>query len=464
MILVPPGLLNVGLRDARGLNYLAGAYQQPVEIATVDSDLIGTVVLGTELTPGQETAVTMPTSLPPNANVHSVVATIIVGGSREDAKNAPTVVSVSKNGEKADTFSIAASPSDVPSNVTVRLDGGDVFWSQSGPLARGRHDLPDFAEALNTYLDGRLANGQGELVFQVKSDSPGTAWFTMPLATVDYSLIQTQTWPNPLDQTLRVDRNLATEFGTVERLSLDAFQGPLGLHLSAVRLDVGGQVGAERLFGPIPAYDGRELATVSSDYSVAQALSMDVELDVVGLTCRLLPDDATELFVALYADASGLPDLESPIASGTLTSDAAPPDAVPEWRYVAFDDTATMPADTEFWAVLKAVRGGALVAMQQGAPPRQRAARVNRGGSAWADLGGSALLVCPVHLPRVDTSSAAVAVRLEGGPSDVRLDVAQDPALVELPSDGAGPQPVLVVESYARGTVSIANVVQEYVP
>jgi hypothetical protein len=463
MMLLPPDLLNVGFREQRGLYYLADAYELRPD--TIEVAIVGvSVSFGTELVPGEETEVTLTTQLPPNANVRSVKATVNAGASLKQPETSPMTVSVSQNGGEPDSFEVTATPMAGPSNVTVRLDQGDVFWSQSGPLASGSHELPDFAPQLNAYLD-RLSAGEAVVLkFLVKSDTPGTVSFSMPLSDVDFRLIQTQAWPNPLDATLRVDRNLEAEFGTVERFPLDAFQGPAGLHLTSVRLDIGGRVGSERLFGPIPAYDGRELATVSGDYSVGQPLTPDTEIEVVGLTCRLLARDASELFAALYPDASGGPLLDKPLASGNLTFDAPEPVAMPEWRYVAFETAAKLTAGTTYWAVLKAARGIVLVAMQPGPHQMLGAARVNRGGSLWADLGGSALLICPVFLPGPDTRSAAVGVMLEGGGSAVRLDVGPDPALIELPPAGAGSPPAIVLQSYARGILSVANVVQEYEP
>ena len=156
----------------------------------------------------------------------------------------------------------------------MRLDGGEVFWTSSTAVVEGTFVLPDFVEQANAYLD-KLPAGTEKvaLVFLVKSDGPGQVNILIDEQSLVYSVIQTEAWPNPLDETVRVDRNLQLQFGSVERIPLTAFAGNAQSKLALKKLtaDVGGSFGVERLFTNVADHDGREFATISSDYALAQS-------------------------------------------------------------------------------------------------------------------------------------------------------------------------------------------------
>jgi hypothetical protein len=452
VILKSPELLSVGIKAERGLFHKADAYALRADTIAAFTAFFER----TQLAAGQETPVAVASELPPNANVRAVSATLSAGRALSPPAPPATGVSVVRGDEPAIGFELSTTPAPWPSNVTVRLDGGEVFWSQSGPLAGGDHELPDFAEQLNAYLDRLDSDGSVPVTFLVRSDTPGSA--SIALKGLEYTRLQTQTWPNPLDDTLRVDRNFDAGFGTEVRLPLDPLHGDGSPRLTSVRLDVGGQLGSERLFGELTPSDGRDLGTISAEYSLAQPLKLATSLSAVGVNLRLLAAAAAEVYAELAPDAGGAPAAGRALAQGKLA--LAPPEdaSAPAWQYLAFESGAQLERDVAYWVVLRSVSGQALIALDAADAGH---ALVNRGGEQWAALGAVALSLLVVYEPGVDNRSAALGLGLEGA-KEARVDPAGAAASVALEVEGAASPPVLVVRSYARGTVSLANVVEEF--
>ena len=68
-----------------------------------------------------------------------------------------------------------------------------------------------------------------------------------------------------------------------------------------------------------------------------------------------------------------------------------------------------------------------------------------------------------VYLPEIDNQTAAVEIRMEGLTSFQKIDPLPEAQNLTIPITAWQGQPlVLEVRSHARGTLSIANVVQEY--
>ncbi len=78
------------------------------------------------------------------------------------------------------------------------------------------------------YLDKfQSKDGKVTLQFLVKSDVAGTVRIQIK-NDLKFSMLQTQSWPNPLDSTFRVDRTLKVMFNQVETLPIDAVTPPAG--------------------------------------------------------------------------------------------------------------------------------------------------------------------------------------------------------------------------------------------
>ena len=80
----------------------------------------------------------------------------------------------------------------------------------------------------------------------------------------------------------------------------------------------------------------------------------------------------------------------------------------------------------------------------------------------WRSLGRATALVGPVHLPAIDNQSAAVEIGLVGSDAFARVDPGPGGRTLSLDGRGAALPASLIVRSYARGAIGIANVVQEY--
>jgi hypothetical protein len=475
------------LVDARGLAHSEAVFGDLR--ANTFVGLLATAFRGAvNLTPGEEVAIECDVpNLPRNADVKEIVATLTV--TRASATTGePTAVSVvTGTGNQASTqsFGVSVTPSGLPSNVQVRLDQGDPIWTHAGVLAEGPHDIPNFALQANAYLDKvKLPPGvQTTLRFMVKSDTPGSVELAVG-ARPQYSLLQTQTWPNPLDGSVRIDRNLDLDFGGVTRLDLDPLIGQDGaVTRGNIALDVSGTLGPERMLGGLAVHDGAQFATVSGDYFVAQAVRLDdpaaglgfapgTKVNVAGVTGVVDIAGETELYIELQPDAGGGagPATGTPLAKLNATLKPPDPSAPRAWAFAAFETPAELAVDADYWIVLKGIRGSAKLGLASVAGGYLGELRFNRGGRLWrrfdtetpqTDTSHLAAVVRLVYLPAPDIQSAALEIGVPGASLQLTSPeaTAQRIALVAL--GGNGPTS-LVLSSHARGSLTIANVVQEF--
>ena len=426
----------------------------------------------TPLEPGQETAVLLEVaSLPPNANVRRFTATLDVADAGASAADAtPTGVTIT-GGDAAGAYTVAVDTPTRPRNVTVRLDGGETFWRNTGLLTDSSYALPDFAPHVNAFLDRLHAEGAVTLQFLVSSDTPGLV--RVRGVVEEHSRIQTQTWDNAADGTRRVDRDVALDFGTVTDLALRPVERTTGHEaLHALTLDVSGTLGPERVLGDVRDAPAREFATVSADFFVAQQVTLDVDARLTGITGQFLVDADARLYVEIQPDADGVPATGQPLAGGQLR--LAGDSALPAWRYASLDAPAATTRGTPFWIVLRGIEGRARLALDRGTVRYLGRRRLNRGGRLWRRLDTTGTTeplarVRPVYLPDAATPSGGVEIALErtDGGADVaalRLDAEATARTFSLPIAPAGTTADvrLVARAYGRGTITVANVIQEY--
>lgn len=470
--------LDVAVKGARGLANQAELYARRHNVLSVKdlSERFGFVALK----PGEETtvAVSLP-GVPLNADIKKLKASIQIQPGAESEKTSLQQTSTVQEGSKSTTYNVDIEVPALPRNLSLRLDGGEVFWTSSSATNEGTFELPDFVEQANQYLD-KLPAGTSEvaLVFLVQSDGPGRVKLTVDQSSLSYSAIQTQAWPNPLDDTIRLDRNLELDFGSVELLTLDALAADtLGLSLAKVSADIGGQFGKERLFTNVPTHDGKEFATISSDYSLAQSvalsesiLSTDKPLHAAGVAALFQVDEKLELYVEIQQDSGGFPSASAPLAKSNLTLAADDERGVSQWVFANFEQPVDLKLDTPYWIVFKGIQGKALLAL--GAPSEDYLGRVvvNRGGQLWKIINrkrpvATCALARLVYLPELDNQSAAIEIGIEGASSLERLDPTPEARTISLQRPAGNLriyQPVIIIKSHARGTLTIANVIQEY--
>lgn len=458
--------------------------------------LVPLALARTEVTPGRETAVAVAIPpLPPNADIERATATLYVA----DATGAPgqitTGVSITRTAGSGDdpsgSYSVAVDQPVRPSGAQLKLEGGAPFWAAGGVLSEPSYELPDFAEALNAFLDGYgKAEPLTSLPFVISSASRGRVGLSVAIV---YSLVRTEDWQNELDGTTRVDRSLELAFGAVERLELRPLAGRAGQAVSLRRLslDLGGQLGPERLLGPVEDHDGREHATVSADYAVAQRFTLSARLlpqgprcsGITGLFTPYDPDapEPAELYLELQPDAGGSPAAGAPLAHAALTLAPARGPAPGGWSYAAFAEPVALAAGQAYWMVVKGVRGRCRLALL--APPADAGDRpllrgplaINRGGQVWKALGRAAApaaLLSLVYLPAEDNQTAALQLVVSGAPQTAAplvlpIDVGPEARTVSVPLSGvyAGAdwnQARLEIRSSARGTLNIANIIRQY--
>ena len=427
------------------------------------------------LKPGEDTRVTVSLhKVPPNADIQSLKAQIEIKPADESQKQTLQQTSKVKEGNKTTAYEVDIELPAVPRSVTVRLDGGEVFWTSSTAVLEGKFDLPDFVEQVNAFLD-KLPPGRNEaaLVFLVKSDGPGKVKISVD--QTKFAVIQTEAWPNPLDETVRVDRNFQLEFGSVERIPLlPLATGDKRLALQKVTADIGGTFGLERLFTNIADHDGREFATISSDYSLAQSFQLteaivgtNKPLHAAGVSALLQVESKIELYVEIQSDNGGAPATGSALAKSNLTIEPEKPTT--QWFTARFDQPVDLSLDTRYWIVVKGIQGKALLALGGPSEEYLDTVFVNRGGQLWKTLSRrqtviSNALVRLVYLPEIDNRSASVEIGIEGTPSLQRLDPQQEPQTISIEPPPAfnAAQPVIIIKSHAQGALTLANVIQEY--
>jgi hypothetical protein len=249
--------------------------------------------------------------------------------------------------------------------------------------------------------------------------------------------------------------------------------------LTGLRLDASGAAGPERLLGDVPRHDGRQFATVSPDYAVAQQVTIASGaaeglgfqpggvVNVAGVAALAVVDAESELYAELRRDDGGAPAADAPLGgvSFTVTPREDAPGAA--WVYAALTEPAELPVDTPHWVVLRGIRGAAHVALAEAAPDGGYlgAALVNRGGQLWKPLapaGASGPALARVtYVPEPDNTTAPVEIELEGGAVQ-RPELAPEPQRLAFAGGGAAGPSALVVTSHARGTLALSNVVQEF--
>jgi hypothetical protein len=458
-----PPLPGLQIRNTRGLAFDDTAFgaRGDTLVGVFGLDLTE-LLLGVEVKPGEETELLLPLpGVRANSNLRRLAAVLSVADTHATPATQSTGVKITPgpNGQTTD-FTVEVDGPTRPSGVTLRLDGGEPFWTHGAPLAEARYALPDFAGPANEYLD-RLTPGEGTISLKLllRSDSPGRVALADP--QYEHSLVQTEFWTNDVDGTLRVDRTLPLDYGTAEALPLRAV-ADAGAKLQRITLDLGGETGPERLLGSIAAA-GNQFATVGGDYAVAQPVMPGIAVQAAGVAAWLESSEAARVYVELQADAAGMPAAGPPLARGELKIGGEQRG----WASVFFEAPAPLEADALAWVVLRAIQGRARVALETPASPPLPLV-VNRGGPLWRRIASPppAGLVRLLYLPDAESRSSALELAVERAGGEVavqRVDPAADPRNIALDlSPGAAEGVRLLVRSRARGQVTIANVVQEY--
>lgn len=461
--------LSPGLKGGRGLVHDQRAY-----LARPGMLELGIVAFAdlTPVTPGRDTVIAVAApGLPRNADVKTCTAQLVVWDADSSASST-TNVAVKKGADAAVPYAITVDAPTRPRNVTLRLEGGEVFWRQ-GDLTELTYDLPDFAPAVNAYLDKLGAEGDVALRFLLTSDTPGQVGIRR--LTFDATRIQTQTWENPADQARRVDRSFEIGFGDV----LDADLSPLPedgsrRRVRALSVDLSGQIDPERSLGNATLDLGQgEFATVGSDFSAAQAVRSGLALACTGAVVALVNTGPASIYAALHVDDDGQPNTATaPVAESR--SDLEPGDGVTTWRTLKWDAPATLDPNQRYWLVLRAIQGEAWLAVTRAAIRPLEQFRISRGGAFWRQLvndsaDGACGLVRLLYLPGPENPSSPVDLVLRSAANgDPLVRAPAEPApqpkplRIEVPGGGATGGVRLELHASGRGSVTLANLIQEY--
>jgi len=431
-------------------------------------------VRDTALEPGKEAVIEVPIDgLPLNADVKKCTGRILPGvKSHGSPPKTNTGVSIDgPDGKKDYTISVDAATR--PRNVTVKLDGGDVFFRFGDQMTAGEYVMPDFSANVNAFLDTYTGPLPVRLRFIITSDSDGSA--DLKLDPLDFTRIQTQSWDNPADGATRVDKPFALDFGDVRDtellgLPIDGSQGKL----VALSYDATGEFGPERTLGDAALIDAtNQFATISSDFGAAQRVRPAVDAQCTGVALAIANEDATTLYVGLNADADGLPDTTSPVLGETQVEVAAG-DGAPQWVYATLQAPAALKANEAVWISCRGIQGSARLAVARADIALLEQLRISRGGHLWrqfseTDPDGARGLARLVYLPSAENGSAAVELVLASPTSGTVFATASiDPTAqvtsqrLTLTGVAANEHIAATIRSNARGTLTLQNVIQEY--
>jgi hypothetical protein len=416
-------------------------------------------------------------SLPRNADVKTCRATLLAGapGLFIAATGAPSSTDISITGpdNAKKNYAVEVATPARPRNVTLRLDGGDVFFRFGDLLTNERYELPDFAAHLNAYLDRYQGGTPVALRFLLTTDTPGGA--DIELGEITSARIQTQTWSNPADGTTRVDRSFELDYGDVrdaEMLPLPADDSER--RLVAVSVDATGDFGPERSLGDASLnFVGVEFATVDADYGAAQALRPEIDAQCVALAFVLATTKPASIYAALYSDDGGQPDMTRQ-ALGETQLDVESSDGQPRWCYAQMQAPVALRGDEIVWIVCRGIQGDAQLAVSRGSLSLLQHLRVSRGGHIWRSFSHSErepakALVRPIYTPGPENGVAAITLVLRSMTSGaayarVPLDPTAQQQTVRIPLSGvhANEEVRAEVHSSARGTLTLTSLIQEY--
>ena len=473
-ILKQPQAISISAKGIRGLEAKAFAIRPIIATAVLAFDIPIAESSQVTLRPGEEvkTIVRLSDDILGDVSFTKISAALLPQAEGTQPLKLTQKSTVSEDGGSSKTFDIDIDASTSPTNLSVRLEGGDAFWTFANVLTADRYNFPDIAEPVNKYLD-RVQAEFGtvdvplELPFRIKTTSGGNV--KIGIYAIEYVRIKTESWPNELDGTLRVDRNLSLDFAQAEAIALEPMENASELTLSRIRLDVGGEFGPERLLGHTEQHDNKEFATINHEYAMAQGVMLEIPIQCVGLTALIHNEAEAEVYVEIRDDETGSPAMAAPLAKTTVTVPAPESNSHRKWTYAGFESPVNLKADVPYWVVIKGIQGRILQALQAQKDTYLTTTLVNRGGQLWKPFHGNQALSHPlvriVYIPEIDNQSAAVTLRLQG--TDIRqlfdpLPEAQN-IVLQPPRDMPLP-PVLMVESQGRGTLNLANIIQEYEP
>jgi hypothetical protein len=474
-----PQAIDVAVKGIRGLEVEATTFVSTHLVATLQ--LLSEIPLVESaqvfLQPGREVkvTVTLPTEIKADVEFTHIAVALLL---EEDERTPPTQSKqrseVSSNGEVPRTYDVSVNAPPTPSNISIRLADGDPLWFHGGALSAQRYDLPDLAGPVNDYLDGvqtqtGIVNVPIKLDFLITSGSIGKA--KIAIYALKYIRLKTESWVNDLDNTVRLDRNFSLRFAQTETIPLTPIDDASNLELRTIHFDCNGEFGPERLLGRISHHDGREFSTISPDFTVAQSILLQAPLpsvQCVGLSMLFCQEAEAEVYVAIRDDANGSPAAEA-LAQSTSSMPAPDPNAPPAWTFLRFDAPVQLRVDVPYWIVLKGVQGQLPLAMQAQSDTYLATTLVNRGGQLWRPINTreprSLPLIRLVYLPDIDTQSAAVTFSVQDTSIRRPFDPAPVAQTISLQSldDAALPTSVsIVIEAQAQGTLSLANVLQQY--
>jgi hypothetical protein len=247
--------------------------------------------------------------------------------------------------------------------------------------------------------------------------------------------------------------------------------------VSAIHLDAGGKFSADRLLGTVEIHDGRQYATVSQDFSVAQSMTftksiLKTAIQSTGIAGYFEAGAKAEFYIELQNDQAGSPASGAPLAKANVSFVPADKGDPQPWTFAKFEKQTELKPDTPYWIVAKGVHGSVRMGLKTSAPQNANAAVVrsglllNRGGQIWKPLTNFVspqmeALLSLVYVPQTDNQTAAIAISVGGVTQQIDPQASAKTIAFSIAAVPSGAS-ALMIESRGMGSLTVANVIQEY--
>ncbi|WP_154792420.1 helix-hairpin-helix domain-containing protein [Occultella kanbiaonis] len=325
-----------------------------------------------------------------------------------------------------------------PSNLTLAVAGGPVFWSHFGDLTASV-TTPDFSEVVTALLPGLpVANGAHVLELVLHSDSIAR-----------------------LDVTLDVEFTLAVAPAQVRTVRAQyAFDGvpsddggrlvvavPAGAVVAGTTGQVLGAFAATQVVhGPVTAAAAVDLVALEAGGSLAQPLAPAAPLVATSVDLLVTSVSAqASLAVGLFADDDGKPGRTALLprpAELVINRDTA---GAPTWLNVALPGELELPA-RRVWLVVQATAGRAAWSAapgpaDEGGLPGPALQQTRDGGLSWRAVDGAGAAGAAGAVGAAGIGAAA-ALRLRHATTGFRMPL-------ELRAGGGGQEVAVSLQRFA---------------
>ena len=384
------------------------------------------------------------------------------------AVNEPPEADLDRKDEVLDNLSVISKT--MPLNVKVAVGNRPPFHTFAGEL-KGEVPLPEFSSELNAYLDEVRKAGAEEVEnfpLMITMDAPGQV--------------------NPGSFQIVYDREAEAKWGDLNRQSINfERQGEQSLQLGfqngdsnnwrihSISLDVINEFPQWRAF-PRDTVDvpDKISASVSSDFNIAQCLTITETTDLFGLGLFVsISEETSELLIEIQQDNEGVPD-DKAILEENISINA---NEKASWIDVMFSKPLPVIAGKNLWFVIKSKVGELSLVLDSASS--EKPVLFNRNGAGYRGFpynsGNVAVVFRQFRKPAIGENAQVISLTIDG--QTLHSDLTEDVNTVTFsyldPETGVSNGPLLVpenshvtldmkIEAHASGSMTFQKVIAHY--